>query len=295
MKRTDLKPSKGVAVFLLPLFLVWLFAPAPTQGITLAQILKIIKTIKDTYVKHIGPNMDKINEYQERANELQSVILYPKTLMTDTVQFANQLKGFSREMVEAEQLVDLASANLPETQELENAMRSPYSGGFEALEAAYEKVFGGLPSEAAGSEEEGEGEGEGEGEVEGESAGNPEDAPGHVAGMIDSTQATAVTVLKTLQLMGKAREELVKVAEEAEETTSDTTFAPGSAPFLNATALVASLQSQILIQKIIAAQLRQEASQLALSNGMRKRGVAGVETMSERIRSLLKGNEEGDE
>jgi len=47
--------------------------------------------------------------------------------------------------------------------------------------------------------------------------------------------------------------------------------APGSAPFLTAAATAANIQSQAMMQKLLAAMLRQEAARLAHENTVRKR------------------------
>ena len=47
--------------------------------------------------------------------------------------------------------------------------------------------------------------------------------------------------------------------------------APGSVPFLTASAMAANLQSQAMMQKMLAAMLRQEAARIAHENALRKR------------------------
>ena len=62
------------------------------------------------------------------------------------------------------------------------------------------------------------------------------------------------------------------IANKIENAASQA--APGSAPFLTASAVAASIESQAVRQKMIAAELRQEAAQLAHANALRKRGAA---------------------
>ena len=47
--------------------------------------------------------------------------------------------------------------------------------------------------------------------------------------------------------------------------------APGSAPFLTAAATAANIQSQAMMQRMLAAMLRQEAARIAHENAVRKR------------------------
>jgi len=46
---------------------------------------------------------------------------------------------------------------------------------------------------------------------------------------------------------------------------------PGSAPFLTASAMAANIQSQTMMQKLLAAMLRQESARVAHENAVRKR------------------------
>src|SRR6266704_3532036 len=70
-------------------------------------------------------------------------------------------------------------------------------------------------------------------------------------------------------------------------TTEASQADPGSAPFLTATAVVASIESQALTQKMFAAELRQEAARLAHENALRKRGATVTEDVNAQILNLL--------
>ena len=69
--------------------------------------------------------------------------------------------------------------------------------------------------------------------------------------------------------------------------TGITTAAPGSAPFLTATAVATSIQNQALTQKMIAAELRQVAGRLAHSNAVRKRGATYTNQFGGSIQKML--------
>ncbi len=61
----------------------------------------------------------------------------------------------------------------------------------------------------------------------------------------------------------------------------------GGVPFLTATAVVASIESQALTQKMLAAELRQEAARLAHENALRKRGANMTGDVNTQILNLL--------
>jgi hypothetical protein len=94
--------------------------------------------------------------------------------------------------------------------------------------------------------------------------------------------------LKTLKMSDAAGDLTLQAADGIETAASQA--APGSAPFLTATAIVASIQSQALTQKMLAAELRQEAARLAHDNSLRKRGSTMTGDVSTQILNLLKRN-----
>ena len=74
--------------------------------------------------------------------------------------------------------------------------------------------------------------------------------------------------LKLLKASDQATDVEIQSADSIENAAVQT--APGSAPFLTATAIVSGINSQALTQKMLAAELRQEAARLAHRNTLRK-------------------------
>jgi hypothetical protein len=155
--------------------------------------------------------------------------------------------------------ISFTSATLPETQALESVMRNHGTSDFLALTSNYHRVFG-LPLSST--------------------AASPQDQV-----MVDMDDALAKDNLKTLKEMDAAGQTMLQVADQIEDTAS--TAAPGSAPFLTATAVATSIQNQALTQKMIAAELRQEAGRLAHSNALRKRGTTYTNQFGGTIQQML--------
>ena len=63
--------------------------------------------------------------------------------------------------------------------------------------------------------------------------------------------------------------------------------APGSAPMLTAQAQVANLQNQAMLQRMLAAELRQEATRLAHSNALRKRSAEATKQLRDHMQQIL--------
>jgi len=86
--------------------------------------------------------------------------------------------------------------------------------------------------------------------------------------MSDMDDALALDSLKLLKASDQATDVETQSADSIENVAGQT--APGSAPFLTATAIVSGIDSQALTQKMLAAELRQEAARLAHRNTLRK-------------------------
>jgi hypothetical protein len=106
--------------------------------------------------------------------------------------------------------------------------------------------------------------------------------------MTDMDDALALDNLKTLKETDEAGDLTLQVADQLEDASSQA--APGSAPFLTASAVVASIQSQAVTQKMLAAELRQEAARLAHGNALRKHGATSTGQLGSQIINLLKRN-----
>ena len=103
--------------------------------------------------------------------------------------------------------------------------------------------------------------------------------------MMDMDDALALDNLKMLKATDAAGDFTLQAAVRIEDAAGQ--VAPGSTPFLTASAVVASIQSQAMTQKMLAAELRQEAARLAHDNALRKRGTVFSGNVSTQILNLL--------
>jgi hypothetical protein len=87
--------------------------------------------------------------------------------------------------------------------------------------------------------------------------------------LIDADDVVALGALKAL----KASDQSVALILEASNRIEDgaSSAAPGSARFLTATGVAANIQSQAMMQKMLAAMIRQEATKIVEENARRKR------------------------
>jgi hypothetical protein len=87
--------------------------------------------------------------------------------------------------------------------------------------------------------------------------------------MIDIDDGLALNTLKTLKATDQSGDLILESGDQLEDEARNA--APGSAPFLTAASMAANIQSQAMMQKMLAAMLRQEAARIAHENAVRKR------------------------
>ena len=86
---------------------------------------------------------------------------------------------------------------------------------------------------------------------------------------VDMSDALAMDTLKTL----KASDDVVNQTLQASQIIEDEAAqaAPGSAAYLTGAGMVAAVENQAMMQRMLAAELREEAAILAHANAIRKR------------------------
>jgi hypothetical protein len=103
--------------------------------------------------------------------------------------------------------------------------------------------------------------------------------------LIDVDAAMALGTLKALKASDKSAALILLSSNEFEDEAASA--APGSAPFLTAASAAANIQSQAMMQKMLAAMIRQEATRIAEENGRRKRYGLLVNKAQQGVSDLL--------
>ena len=203
--------------------------------------------------------LNGINEVRSAISAFYQTVTWPIQLINQARALASQLINQFRSLMQSIFNIRLRSASLPATQALESVIRNPQVNDFGAVSTGYSNVYGPLPVSSAAS---------------------PQDRM-----MIDMDDALAQDNLMTLKASDDAAQMTLSIADQIEDAASEA--APGSAPFLTATAVATTLQSQALTQKMIAAELRQESARIAHSNALRKRGATYATSFSGSIQQML--------
>lgn len=235
--------------------------PAAAQGSLVAAIQSVLNVINGL----IETALNSINSVRTAVSNFYQRVIWPVALMNQAKAMVARMISQYRSGMQRVFSIDLRSATLPNPSALENVMRNRQTNDFASLAASFGNTYGAVPAATAAS---------------------PADRA-----MMDMDDALAVDNLKTLKESDAADDLTLQAADTIENAASQA--APGSAPFLTATAVVAGIQSQALTQKMLAAELRLEAARLAHDNALRKRGAAMTGDVQTQILNLLQRKQDG--
>ena len=252
---------KVVAVCLVIILVVTLVFPRPVKGqLFLVQLANLLKTIYEIIKNDLGKVLNQITDLTQWFNDYYQIVLFPKKAIEAARGFVVWMSGYFQSLINQVLKFPIMSSTLPATQPLEALVRNG-SLDFSQLSHAYRNVYGSLPSIA--------------------------DASPLDRNLIDVADALALNSMKGLGIHEATFNLSIGTASEIEDKIKDPESAPGAAPFLSAAGTLASLETQAMIQKMIAAQLRQEAALLAHHNTLLKRDVILTSQMRGHISNLL--------
>ena len=218
-----------------------------------------IQAVLDVINGVIQTALNAINSVRSAISQLYQLTVWPEQLINQAKSLVTQMINQYRSLLASIFNTNVKSATLGATQGLETVVRNAQTGDFSALASNYTAVYGALPSTTAASATD--------------------------RALIDMDDALAQGTLKTLKESDDADNLTLGVADQLENAASQA--APGSAPFLTATAVTASIRSQALTQKMLAAELRQEAAHVAHMNTLRKQGATFASQVSTSIQNTL--------
>lgn len=246
-----------LALTLAGVLVVALVSPPSAQA--QASLVAAIQAVLNVINGSIQTALNAINSVRSTIQQMYESAVWPVSLINQARTMVSQMIGRYRNLMQGIFSMNLKSATLANPIALENVMRNHQTNDLSALTTSFGNTFGGVPTATASS---------------------PADRT-----MMDMDDALAMDNLKTLKESDAADDLAVQAANNIEDQASQA--APGSAPFITATAVAASIQSQALTQKMLAAELRQEAARLAHQNALRKRGATITGDVNRQILNLL--------
>jgi hypothetical protein len=192
-------------------------------------------------------------------DRLHREVVWPIPLIERARATIDALVAEFRELLWAVDNVSVASTTLPVPATLEAVIRNPGTDDFAALAESYWITYGVLPPAT--------------------------DADELARDLIDVDDAMTLNTIKTLKASDEIGGLIVQSGDRIEDAAR--TAAPGSAPFLTVAGLAANIQSQAMMQKMLAAMIRQEAAQIAHENALRKRHGVLLTRVREDLSDLL--------
>ena len=241
------------AVMASVLGVVLFIAPASAH----AGIFDIFGELFGTIQSDIGGSLKAINQIEQQVQQLYQTTMWPLAALNQARGFvANSISSFRNQMNQVFS-TRYSSAVTPGPQQFESILHSRLSSQIPALGASFSANYGTVPrlNNAA-----------------------PQDRL-----MMDMDDALGQENLKTTLIADQGADTILNTANQMENQVAVTT--PGSNPYLSAQAQVANLRCQAYMQKMLAAELRQEAGRLAHDNALLKRRT----TITGGINSLITG------
>jgi hypothetical protein len=257
-----------IAVVLVMLIVIGLVAPPQAKaqigalGVA-AAAAAVVSLITNTIGSLLGTAnglLGSINRFFQALVNLWENTVYPIALINQSRMLVTQLIAQFRGLVTAIANVNVRSATLPNPSALEVIMRNGSIGDFAQFNQTYRTTYQQLPPVT---------------DID----------PGDRQ-RVDMSDALAMDTLKTL----KASDDVVNQTLQASQIIEDEAAqaAPGSAAYLTGAGMVAAVENQAMMQRMLAAELREEAAILAHTNAIRKRQADMASQFGQNTANLFK-------
>jgi methyl-accepting chemotaxis protein len=245
----------------------WLFVavitlcliPSNTRAQGIGDILLLLHTITSTLQGPIGDALNEMRKVSTEINNFRQKIIWPLALINQTRSFVNATRAQYASLMSQIEGLKNNSATLALPMQLESMFRGAQSGSIGQIPSLYTQVY--QPVALAGIAQPGQ------------------------RNLMDIDDAMAMDSLKTSMVSDQTTQGMLTLADSLEQQAA--TAAPGSASMVTAQARVADLVTQAQLAKMLAAQLRQEATKLAHQNATLKHSATTTQTLFNQIQKVL--------
>ena len=204
-----------------------------------AQVVATINNVIGPLFSAIRGTFGAINGVLNQFRSLWEQVVYPLQLINRARALVSSMISQYRGLLTALMQVNVSSAQLPNPISLESIMRNRSTGDFGQLTNAFGQTYRAIPQ--------------------------PADAHPIERDLADIDDAMALENLKTLKASDAVVDQMMAAADAIED--EGVNMAPGSAPFLAAAGITASVKSQAVTQRMIAAAIRQGELSAELRKG----------------------------
>lgn len=250
--------SRRRRLVLVGVFVACLIPPA-VRADGMGDILSLFQTITHTLQGPIGGVLTEMQKLNAAINNFHQQIIWPLTLINQTRSFVSATRARYTSLMSQIDGIKNNSATLPLPTQLESLFRSAQSGTITQIPSIYMQVYQALPQ--AGMAQ-----------------------PFH-RNLMDIDDAMAMDSLKAAMISDQNTQGMLTLADLLEQQAMSA--APGTAAMLTAQARISDLETQAQLAKMLAAQLREEATKLAHQNAMLKQTSVSTQNLQNQIQQVL--------
>jgi hypothetical protein len=244
----------------LPLCLLVLLVLMPMAANAGVQdIISLLTTITSTLQHGVGDVLAGIQSINTAVRNFEQQVVWPLALINQTRAEVSQLRAQFTSLAGQIEKIPTNSATLGKPTQLETLLRSQRVSNLNQISGSYTQVYQTLPQVNR--------------------------ATATQRNLMDVDDALALGALKTATASDQASQQMLSVADGLEQHAA--VSAPGSTSILTAQAQAANLQNQAMLQKLLAAELRQEAARLAHTNALRKQSADANRELRNNMQKIL--------
>ena len=226
------------------------------------QFLSVFDSIFSSIQDDMGASLKAINQISQQVQQLYQTTVWPLAAINQARGFvSSSINNFRTSMNQAFN-TPVTSAVSPGPQQFEAVLHSRLLAQMPALQTSFTANYGAVPQVNIAS---------------------PQDRV-----LMDIDDALGQENFKTTLASDQASDLILQTAEQMENQVAVST--PGSNPYLTAQAQVANLRCQAFMQKMLAAELRQEAGRVAHQNVLVKRRSTAAGNVNGLINGALTGH-----
>jgi hypothetical protein len=238
-------------------FAMVLMPVAANAGI--GDIISLLTTITGTLNNSVGQVLGGIQTINTTAANLEQQVVWSVAQINNARSFVAQVRTQFSTLAGQIHSIETNSATLVNPSRLESLLRSRQAAIVNQISASYTQIYQPLPQS--------------------------DQATIAQRNLMDVDDALALGALKTATVSDEASDQMLTVADGLEQQAA--LSAPGSASILTAQAQAANLQSQAMLQRLLAAELRQEAARLAHANALRKQSANAARDLRNNLQQIL--------
>ena len=225
-----------------------------------AAVVTMINNVIGGLLNAVRGTIGSINGVLTQFQNLWQQVVYPLQLINQARALVSSMIAQFRGILMASLRVNVSSAQLPNPAALESIIRNRGTGDFAQLTNVYVQTYRAIPQ--------------------------PADAHPMERDLADIDDATALANLKTLKASDAMVDQMMAASNVIED--EGVNMAPGSAPYLAGAGIIASVKSQAMMERMIAAAIRQEAARVAHDNTVRKRNAMFGAQLRTNVQTMFK-------